>query len=289
MLFVLLTAALTAEPMCDICNGGLLKNGTHAGWTDPSSPYTCQDVQDSARDAQPGACSESQSLWGQTCCELNPASLANHSDANTNESSVVAGLHSCFDHGVIADEGTNARLPDPACVTAWATLCTRDEVLGEWMQEKVRSRGFRLCNQVPAWAKGESLPGGMLETWLTDTTLEMLGYAASLLGVSWFAPFLTATFTDACVTTFEVNIGFQWLWAGWITANGANLSSPWPSEAALYSPLHMRFLEQKVDGAVLCTLSADDLAQLGVPLGAAKHWRAGMNTYLYTEVTLTLT
>ena len=33
----------------------------------------------------------------------------------------------------------NARLSDSRCITAWATLCARDEVLGEWMQEKVRS------------------------------------------------------------------------------------------------------------------------------------------------------
>jgi hypothetical protein len=33
----------------------------------------------------------------------------------------------------------NTRLPNSRCITAWATLCARDEVLGEWMQEKVRS------------------------------------------------------------------------------------------------------------------------------------------------------
>ena len=40
---------------------------------------------------------------------------------------------------VADDESGSARLSNPACVTAWATLCARDEVLGEWMQKKVRS------------------------------------------------------------------------------------------------------------------------------------------------------
>ena len=40
---------------------------------------------------------------------------------------------------VADDESGSARLSNPACVTAWATLCARDEILGEWMQKKVRS------------------------------------------------------------------------------------------------------------------------------------------------------
>lgn len=121
------------------------------------------------------------------------------------------------------------------------------------------------------------MAGGTLNSWPSDTTIEMLGYAATLLGIPWFASF---TFTDACALSFEATIRFQWLWALWITARGASLSSgnSWPSsDAALYTELHMRLFEQKVDGSVLCSLSADDMAQFGVSLGAAKHYRAGFD------------
>ena len=122
------------------------------------------------------------------------------------------------------------------------------------------------------------MAGGTLNSWASDTTIEMLGYAATLLGISWFA--FTDAFTDACALSFEATISFQWLWALWLTARGASLSSgnAWPSsDAALYTELHMRLFEQKVDGSVLCTLSADDMVQFGVPLGAAKHYRAGFD------------
>ena len=48
---------------------------------------------------------------------------------------------------MIADENLNARLSNPRCITAWATLCARDEVLGEWMQEKVRSEPRTILTQ----------------------------------------------------------------------------------------------------------------------------------------------
>lgn len=80
-----------------------------------------------------------QASWGATCCATNLTTLASYSDANATDSTVLAGLQLCFDNGVIADENLNARLSNPRCITAWATLCARDEVLGEWMQEKVRS------------------------------------------------------------------------------------------------------------------------------------------------------
>ena len=40
---------------------------------------------------------------------------------------------------MLADEDLNARLSNSQCITAWATLCARDDILGDWMQEKVRS------------------------------------------------------------------------------------------------------------------------------------------------------
>ena len=169
-----------------------------------------------------------------------------------------------------------ARLSSPACVTAWATLCDRDEILGEWMQEKVQSRGFRLCSQVPHWARnGSTVPATY---WTIDTTFEMLGYAATHLGVSWFdSVFLNP---EVCTDSFDNTIAFQWLWGPWIQGFGANVSSggSWPSlsGAAIYTQMHMRFLEQKVDGSVLCTLSTSDLTDIGVPLGTANHWRAGI-------------
>ena len=145
---------------------------------------------------------------------------------------------------------------------------------------------------MPAWARGESAAGGTLDSWPRDTTLEMLSYAATLLGVSWFAG-LTDTltmFTDACALSFEATIGFQWMWGLWITARGARLSgNGWPSsEAALYTQLHMRLLEQKIDGHLLCSLSAGDMVQFGVPFGAAKHYQAGL-PILTLALTLTLT
>jgi len=271
-------------PVCDICNGGLLRSNTTAGYITANESYTCQEAQDFARHSRPGdegfqTCSVLQTSWGATCCATNLTALANYSDANSTESEVLAGLQLCFDHGVFADENMNTRLPNSRCITAWATLCARDEVLGEWMQEKVRSKGFRLCNQVPAWARGESAAGGSLNSWQSDTTIEMLGYAATLLGVSWFTAW-DDTFTDACALSFEPTIFFQWLWASWITASGASLSSgnAWPSSnAALYTELHVRLFEQKVDGSVLCTLSAGDLVRFGIPLGPAKHFRAGFD------------
>ena len=132
---------------------------------------------------------------------------------------------------------------------------------------------------MPAWARGESAAGGSLNSWQSDTTIEMLGYAATLLGVSWFTAW-DDTFTDACALSFEPTIFFQWLWAPWITASGASLSSgnAWPSSnAALYTELHVRLFEQKVDGSVLCTLSAGDLVRFGIPLGPAKHFRTGLD------------
>ena len=59
--------------------------------------------------------------------------------SNATETSVLAGLQLCFDHAVLADEDLNARLSNSQCITAWATLCARDDILGDWMQEKVRS------------------------------------------------------------------------------------------------------------------------------------------------------
>jgi hypothetical protein len=112
----------------------------------------------------------------------------------------------------------------------------------------------------------------------------MLSYAATLLGVSWFTGawdfFVDNEFTDACTMSFEPTIFFQWQWAQWITATGASLSSgnAWPSSnAALYTELHVRLFEQKVDGSVLCTLSAGDLVRFGIPLGPAKHFRTGLD------------
>ena len=144
----------------------------------------------------------------------------------------------------------------------------------------MQSKGFRLCNQVPAWAQGKSVAGGTLNSWPTDTTLEMLGYAAALLGISWVAVASQEGFRDACTLSFEATIDFQWQWALWITARGASLSSgnAWSSsDAALYTESHMRLFEQKIDGSLLCSLSVDDMVQLGVPLGAAKHYRTGFD------------
>jgi hypothetical protein len=80
-----------------------------------------------------------QPLWGAACCATNLTTLADYSDANATKSSVLAGLQLCFDHAVLVDEYTNARLSNSQCITAWATLCARDDILGDWMQEKVRS------------------------------------------------------------------------------------------------------------------------------------------------------
>lgn len=88
-----------------------------------------------------------QASWGATCCATNLTTLASYSDANATESTVLAGLQLCFDHGVMSDEYTNARLSNSRCITAWATLCARDEVLGEWMQEKVRSEPDYILTQ----------------------------------------------------------------------------------------------------------------------------------------------
>ena len=107
----------------------------------------------------------------------------------------------------------------------------------------------------------------------------MLGYAATLLGVSWFTG-AWDEITEITAMSFELTIPFHWLWAQWITANGASLSSgnAWPSSnAALYTELHVRLFEQKVDGSVLCTLSAGDLVRFGIPLGPAKHFRTGLD------------
>jgi len=108
----------------------------------------------------------------------------------------------------------------------------------------------------------------------------MLGYAAALLGISWVAVASQEGFRDACTLSFEATIDFQWQWALWITARGASLSSgnAWSSsDAALYTESHMRLFEQKIDGSLLCSLSVDDMVQLGVPLGAAKHYRTGFD------------
>ena len=223
-MLLLLTAALASEPVCDICFGGQLKPDTLAGCSEDNSPYTCQSAQYHAQTAQDTPCSELQATpkWGLTCCEINLASLANYSDANASAAEVLAGLQLCFDEGVIADEEGLARLSNPACITAWATLCARDEILGEWMQERVQSRGSRLCNQVPSWARGERL--AKLISWYHDGTLEMLSYAATQLGVTWVTAWAKEV-SDFCAISLDTTIVFQWLWGPWIVALGANTSS----------------------------------------------------------------
>ena len=223
-MLLLLSAVLASDPVCDICNGGLLKPDAIAGGysLEDNSPYTCQDAQDNAQTAQDTPCYDLQSsesrvlemaTWGQTCCAINPASLTNYSDANASAAEVLAGLQLCFDEGVIADGEGLARLSNPACITAWATLCARDEILGEWMQERVQSRGSRLCNQVPSWARGERL--ATITSWYNDGTLEMLSYAATQLGVTWFAAWVRVV-SDFCTSSLDETIVFQWLWGPWI-------------------------------------------------------------------------
>ena len=131
---------------------------------------------------------------------------------------------------------------------------------------------------MPAWARGKSAAGGTLNSWVGDTTIDMFGYAATLLGVSWFS--WGFTFQDACALQFEQVVTFQWLWSTWIIGQGASLSSgnAWPSsDAIFYTELHTRLYEQKADGSIFCALSADDLVQFGMPLGAAKHWLTGLD------------
>jgi hypothetical protein len=41
-------------PVCDICNGGLLRSNTTAGYITANESYTCQEAQDFARDLRPG-------------------------------------------------------------------------------------------------------------------------------------------------------------------------------------------------------------------------------------------
>ena len=43
-------------PVCDICNGGLLRANTTAGYN-ANAPYTCQEAQDFARDEGSQNCS----------------------------------------------------------------------------------------------------------------------------------------------------------------------------------------------------------------------------------------
>ena len=108
--------------------------------------------------------------------------------------------------------------------------------------------------------------------------MDMFGYAATLLGVSWFT--WGFTFQDACALQLEQVVSFQWLWSPWIIGQGASLSSgnAWPSsDAIFYTELHTRLYEQKADGSIFCALSADDLVQFGMPLGAAKHWLTGLD------------
>ena len=100
---------------------------------DPSPSPSCSPYSNTAnhRPIQP--------LWGAACCATNLTTLTEYSDANATESSVLAGLQLCFDHAVLVDEFYNARLSNSQCITAWATLCARDDILGDWMQKKVRS------------------------------------------------------------------------------------------------------------------------------------------------------